>query len=218
MGRPPIGERAMTEAERKRRLRALAKARTAEQAAALRQAKPEKPAEVDADLIAAAIKAEVAAGDAHQELAQANRKLAQAKAHIAELEAELARRAGEKPRPPLPKTAAELLAQRGRKAERAAAKPKAEKPPLPPDEERERIIKGLKTRVRNLSKELRLFRQYHDEAMTKQGLMSRETRIAVDKVLHPDTRNNATEADIDRACKVWNVWKNDNDKARRKAR
>jgi hypothetical protein len=46
--------------------------------------------------------------------------------------------------------------------------------------------------------------------------MPRETRIAIDKVLHPDNR--LSEADRDVACKGWNVWKNDNDKARRRSR
>ena len=80
-----------------------------------------------------------------------------------------------------------------------AAKPKAE----PPDEARERIIKGLRTRVRNLTEAL----QY------QLGVMPRETRTAIDKVLHPDTRDNTTEADRDRAVKGWNLWKIDNDKA-----
>jgi hypothetical protein len=48
------------------------------------------------------------------------------------------------------------------------------------------------------------------------GIMPRETRIAIDKVLHPDNR--LSEADRDVACKGWNVWKNDNDKARRRSR
>ena len=48
--------------------------------------------------------------------------------------------------------------------------------------------------------------------------MDREARHAIDKVLMPDTRDRATEADKDRAAKGWNVWKNDNDKARRQAR
>jgi hypothetical protein len=37
---------------------------------------------------------------------------------------------------------------------------KIEKPPLPPDEGRERIIKGLKTRVRNLTAELHYTREW----------------------------------------------------------
>jgi hypothetical protein len=42
------------------------------------------------------------------------------------------------------------------------------------------------------------------------------TRTAIDKVLHPDMKDNATEADKDRAVKGWNAWKNDYDKARRR--
>jgi hypothetical protein len=47
--------------------------------------------------------------------------------------------------------------------------------------------------------------------------VSRATRTAIDFVLHPDTRDNATAADLDTACKGWNVWKNDSDKAHRRA-
>ena len=100
--------------------------------------------------------------------------------------------------------------------QRAPAKSKVEKPPLPPDEERERIIKGLKTRVRNLMTQLRETERFHKEALAKAGGMPRETRIAIDKVLHPN--GNPSAADKDTACKGWNVWKNDNDKARRKGR
>jgi len=45
-----------------------------------------------------------------------------------------------------------------------------------------------------------------------------KSRNALDKVLHPDTRKQATKAEIDEACKGWNVWKNSNNKARRRAR
>jgi hypothetical protein len=42
-----------------------------------------------------------------------------------------------------------------------------------------------------------------------------KSRNVLDKILHPDTRKQATEAEIDEACKGWNAWKNSNDKARR---
>jgi hypothetical protein len=57
---------------------------------------------------------------------------------------------------------------------------------------------------------------HRDDAIAHVGGMPRETRLAIDKVLHPD--GNASGADKDRAIKGWNVWKNDNDKARRAAR
>jgi hypothetical protein len=66
-------------------------------------------------------------------------ELAAAKARIAELTGELL---------------ATVAQVRFRDARRMA-KPQTKRPPLPPDEERERIIKGLKTRVRNLMSELR---------------------------------------------------------------
>jgi hypothetical protein len=129
------------------------------------------------------------------------RELAAAKARVAELE-----KANAALKDELHATLAARFAPKPRK-------PKVEKPPLPPDEERDRIIKGLRTRVRNLTQEL----QHSYSVMNSRlGIMSRETRTAIDKVLHPDTRANATEVDRDRAVRGWNAWKNDSDKARRK--
>ncbi len=48
--------------------------------------------------------------------------------------------------------------------------------------------------------------------MTKQGLMSLETRTAIDKILHPDTRGNAPGGGQEPGLPGWNVSKNDNDK------
>jgi hypothetical protein len=45
--------------------------------------------------------------------------------------------------------------------------------------------------------------------------MSFATMSAIAKVVHPDTRRQATEADLDRACKLFTAWKADKDKARR---
>jgi hypothetical protein len=69
--------------------------------------------------------------------------------------------------------------------------------------------------VRNLTDELQHVRHW---AVSRLGIMSRETRLTIDKVLHNDTRNSASEDDKDEACKLWNVWKNEHDKARRRAR
>src|SRR5258707_9255168 len=43
---------------------------------------------------------------------------------------------------------------------RRAAKPKAEKPPLPPDEARDRRIKALTTETRNLRAQVRYMREH----------------------------------------------------------
>jgi hypothetical protein len=45
-----------------------------------------------------------------------------------------------------------------------AAEPKPENPPLPPDEQRDKTIKGLKTRVRNLTAELHYTREWKEAA------------------------------------------------------
>jgi cell division septum initiation protein DivIVA len=86
------------------------------------------------------------------------------------------------------------------------AKPKAEKAPLPPDEVRERRIKALTTQVRNLKQLVSMHEQHYAEAVAKVGGLPRSTKIAVDKVLHPDTRGHATEADKDEASQLWNAW------------
>jgi hypothetical protein len=130
-------------------------------------------------------------------------ELAQAKARVAELE-----KANTALKAELHDTLAARFAPKPR-----AVKPKVEKPPLPPDEARERTIKGLRTRVRNLTQELE---HYHQHMLGRLGIMSRKTRIAIDKVVHPDTRDRATEEERDEAAKGWNAWKNDNDKARRR--
>jgi hypothetical protein len=54
---------------------------------------------------------------------------------------------------------------------RRAAKPKAEKPPLPPDEERERKIKGLTTANRNLRQKIRHMEQHAEDVQSKTGGM-----------------------------------------------
>jgi hypothetical protein len=100
--------------------------------------------------------------------------------------------------------------------ERKPAKPKAEKPPLPPDEVRDRQIKSLKTRVQNLTYELSAEREWHIQKAD--GRMSFQTMSLIAKVLHPDTRKQVTEAQTDEACKAFTAWKADKDGAKRRGR
>jgi hypothetical protein len=188
MGRPPIGKTAMTGAERTRLYRLKRGA-----------AKPvTKPVTKTGGTGAAALQKELAGAKARiEELEKAG---AVAAAKIAALKAELH----------------ETLGNRFVPGEHEPARPKADKSPLPPDEVRERRIKALTTQVRNLKQLLSVHEQHYAEAVTAAGGMLPETRRAIDKVLHPDSR--ATEADRNEACKGWNVWKNDNDKARRRRR
>jgi hypothetical protein len=159
------------------------------------------------------------------------KELAQAKARNAELERELTsererRQAAEAaPRDNKDDRIAELEAEiRGLRLhirfgpKRRPAEPKAEKPPLPPDEERDRIIKGLKTRVRNLTAELHHEWEHAEKVQSQTGAMDFRTTSAIAKCLFPDQRHNATEADKDKACRAFTAWKADSDKARRKAR
>jgi hypothetical protein len=127
---------------------------------------------------------------------------------IAELEAEIAR--------------LQLVAvgskwqelQHQHKQERADAKraSDATKPPLPPDEVRDRKIKSLETANRNLRAKFKFFEEMAEE----QGQMKFVTLSALMKCLHPDQRSNATDADRDEAMRLLTEWKADN--ARRKRR
>jgi hypothetical protein len=157
------------------------------------------------------------------------------KARIAELEAEVAKaadtqqqRSSERPR-----TAADLMARKAqvraaRKAKQAEAKaarlaaaaaerPDADMPTLlAENDDLKRKLNAAQTRIRNISGELRHIRQWHEQEMAKTGRMSFATHVAIAKVLHPDRRKQASEADIDEAYKQFNAWKADKDKARRR--
>jgi hypothetical protein len=93
--------------------------------------------------------------------------------------------------------------------QRKHSKPKAAKPPLPPDEARERTVKRLRTQIQNLKASL--------AAVVGRANMPRATQNAVVKVLHPDerkhwTREKLNEA-LDEACRAFTAWKGDRDKA-----
>lgn len=111
------------------------------------------------------------------------------RARVRELEAELAR---ERTRTKMPKPA---------------------KPPLPPDEKREQIIRGLRTQVSKLT-------ELNHMIVSRIGAvsMSVKTQNAIAKVLHPDSRKHASEANKDDAYKAFNAWKADKDKAERQGR
>lgn len=240
MGRPPVGKAAMSGAERTRRYRdrlrhnkpvtkparpdhaalvrelAQVKAELAQAKplfeAELAQAKAQAMALVETELAQAKARIEelrqVTAGADMAALKAENtelrKQLAQAKARISDMGMEMA---------------AQTQAFRDEVKRRAAkAKPKAEKPSLPPDEERDRQIKSLKTRVRNLTAELHHEREHAEKAQSQTGAMDFRTTSAIAKCLFPDQRHNATEADKDKACKLFTAWKADKDKARRAAR
>jgi hypothetical protein len=137
-------------------------------------------------------------GAAAVEIEALQKELAAAKAEIAGLKddllhARLALRFGPKRREP--------------------AKPKTERPPLPPDEERERQIKSLKTRVRNLTSELHFMREHGDSMIAQRGGMNFRTMSAIANALHPDHKPSDTERE--HACKLFTAWKADSAKARR---
>jgi hypothetical protein len=210
MGRPPIGERAMTEAERKRRLRALAKARIAEQAAKLEPGKPVSPDNAELAKEPAQRIAELEQGGQAKaradEITALKKELAQAKEHITEMGLQYA---------------AQRQAFRDEwKRRLATVKPRAEKPPLPPDEVRDRRIKALTTEVQNLKAQVRHMKQHAEDVQGKTGSMSFPTMSAIAKVLQPEQRKHLTRRELDEkldvACKAFTAWKADNDKARRR--
>jgi hypothetical protein len=120
-----------------------------------------------------------------QELKDTKAQLAQAQKRIAALEHDLAAQ-----------------------AQQRAAKPKAEKPPLPPDEAAARRIKALNTRVRNLEHVL----------ASRIGWMDFQTTSAISKALDSDRHLTAKEREAERveAFKLFNAWKTDKDKAMRR--
>jgi predicted nucleic acid-binding Zn-ribbon protein len=90
-------------------------------------------------------------------------------------------------------------------SERKQRKP--EKPPLPPDEVRDRRIKALQTQLQNLKREW----AKHADAMSFQ------TMSTIMKALSPDQRRHWDRAELDAAldaaCRVFTAWKAAKDKA-----
>ena len=163
MGRPPIGQSAMSAAERQRRRRA----KLSDDGVA----KPSAPSLQD----------EIAALRA--ELASERERRSQAEAA--------------------------MLAQ----AQRDKAAAKSTKPALPPDEVRERRIKALTTENTNLKRQIRAtvaeFDRRRKNLDMDRGLLNSTFR-ALSKCLHPDQRNNATDADKDQAFRLLTEWRSDN--------
>jgi chromosome segregation ATPase len=218
MGRPPIGKRAMTSTERVHRHRAKLRAskpapeasasledaarwqaEIAAQQARIRELETELKHERERREAAETKAAKAAPRDNKDEqIAALRNELAAAKARIEEMRRE------------------RVAFRFGSESKRQEAKFKTEKPPLPPDEERDRRIKALTTQNRNLRAEMRHMGEWHRSEMSKVGGMSFATQGALAKVLHPDTRKQATEAQIDEACRLFTAWKADKDKARRR--
>jgi chromosome segregation ATPase len=125
-------------------------------------------------------------------LAALKQELTAAKARIAELE----------------RTAAAKIAALNAELRDATPKQRTSKPPLPPDEQRERRIKALNTQVRNLKANL--------ATIAGRGSMSFATQSAIAKCLHPDHK--PSEAQRADACRLFTQWKAEKDLVARKAK
>jgi hypothetical protein len=133
-------------------------------------------------------------GAADAALAQ---ELARARAEITELRLEAAAQA-------------QAIRDAGR---RRAPASRAEKPPLPPDEQRERTIKALTTANRTLRAKLAHMERQYDEESRRVGAMSFRTFGKIAEALHPDT---TTEAKRSEACGLFTEWKKDAERAARR--
>jgi hypothetical protein len=201
MGRPPIGKQAMSGAERTRRYREK-----------FRHSQPVTKQPQAADGALAARVRELEAEIERLKGAQAKAaRLDKLKPRLDELElvairelkAELARERAR--RKALAKSLEWWKQQRS-----PAATPKAEKPPLPPDEARDRQIKSLKTANQNLRQRL----AWSERLAQERGTMSFKAMAAISKALHED--HEPTEAERGEAIRAFNAWKADANKARRK--
>jgi DNA repair exonuclease SbcCD ATPase subunit len=228
MGRPPIGARAMTPAEKMRRYRARKfgnKPSVANPSATAVAAFEARIRELEAALAAAIGPLKARMSDLIAKLEGELRRVRKAAAptdsaapdvralqeRIRELEAERRR---EKDRAEFALKRIKEMVNEYRAARTQAAPPKPAKAPLPPDEHRERIIKGLRTQLANVRRELRATRGHYES----QGLMPRRTQIMLAKCMHTDTRNSVSAADKDEAAKLFFAWKVANDRAQRKGR
>ncbi len=83
------------------------------------------------------------------------------------------------------------------------AKPKA--PPLPPDEQRYRQIKALKTANASMRRELHDLRTWcRTSGVPDRGGMTFQTHGKIMKALHTDRR--PSEAEREEACKAFAAW------------
>jgi hypothetical protein len=99
--------------------------------------------------------------------------------------------------------------------EHQAKPPKPPKPQLDPESEAARQIKGLVTRNQNLDRKY----QRTLALLEKKALvLPRKVSSAIDFVVQPDQRGNVDEERLDKACRVWNAWRDDLRKAGREER
>jgi hypothetical protein len=91
-----------------------------------------------------------------------------------------------------------------------AAKPRVEKAPLPPNEERDRKIEALEKTNRELREKIRTVNELHSAAIrhyAEKGSMSPADIRMISKALHPE--HAPTERERTAAFKAFNAWKAD---------
>jgi hypothetical protein len=89
----------------------------------------------------------------------------------------------------------------------------SQRPPLPPDEQRDLEIQSLKMVNQELRRRLRSFREHHEKEMQRAGGMNFQTRAAIAKCLHPD--HAMTDAERDHALRLFNQFVTDSRKVNR---
>jgi hypothetical protein len=90
-----------------------------------------------------------------------------------------------------------------------AAKPRVQKAPLPPNEERDREIEALKKTNRDLREKIRMVNELHMRhyAEMQKGSMSPADIRMISKALHPE--HAPTEHERTAAFKAFTAWKAD---------
>jgi len=140
---------------------------------------------------------------------RAGQRAPQVKPAAAELVAEVARFKDE-----IARLKAELASERGhcKMLEERLKRAGAAKPPLPPDEARERKIKALTTQVQNLRAVI--------QAIVLRASIPRATLNAIAKALHPDRKLSEAEREAERetAFKLFTAWKAEKDRVARIAK
>lgn len=209
MPRHPVGDKAMTGAERLRRWR---------------ERKPQErgPApEADRSASEALSKASEALSNARQEIASLREQLPAAAAEPSSQDLIEARQEIDRLRQRVAaledETATLRIALEHERKEHAATKAKAARSALPPTDGDDPRIARLTKANRELRGKLRYMQQFYEEESRNQGVMPFTTYTKVMRCLHPDQPTPTPERRQE-ACGLLSQWKQAANRAQRRAR